>query len=49
MIFVCTLYDWMATLIGHSFSTLLDFLDCCLLIYDAALVHNPREMGFLIS
>ena len=24
-----TLYAWMATLSGHSFSHLLDFLDCC--------------------
>jgi hypothetical protein len=29
LIFLCTLYDWMAALSGHSFSNLPDFLDCC--------------------
>ena len=26
--FLCTLYDWMAALSGHSFSNFLDFIDC---------------------
>ena len=29
LIFLCTLYEWMAALSDHSFSNFLDFLDCC--------------------
>ena len=28
-VLLCTLNDWMAAFSFHSFSNLLDFLDCC--------------------
>lgn len=35
-----TLYAWMTTLSGHSFSRLLDFLDCCTFLGSFFLINN---------